>query len=128
MHSPGITETLERIYALPVSLKAEMALRSQVSLLGLVKSIGYPAIRSDVNVALLKDGIRERREILERWLRYSAEKEPAWGWFFELNHRGSYAVGLRSGFSDKALGEITDPWEACAFFIKQELEAILGAS
>jgi hypothetical protein len=113
---------------LPLSLKAEVALRRQVSLLGLVKGTGYPAIRSDVDVALLKGGIRERHEILERWLRYSAEKESAWGWFLELDRRGSYLVGLRSGFSDKARYEIADPWEACAFFIKQELEAIMGAT
>jgi hypothetical protein len=128
VHSPGKTETLERIYELPVSLKAEMALRSEVSLLGLVMSTGYPVIRSDVDVALLQDGIRWRREILGRWLRYSAEKDATWGWFFEVDRRGSYSVGRRSGFSEKARFEIADPWEACAFFIKQELDAIVGTS
>jgi len=103
-----------------------MALRSQVSLLGLVTGTGYAAIRSDVDVALLQDGIHGRREILESWLRYSAEKEATWGWFLEADRRGRYLVGLRSGFSDKARYEVTDPWEACAFFIKQELDAIVG--
>ena len=126
MHSPDIDETLERIYALPVSLKAEMALRSQVSLFGLATSTGYPTIRSDVDVALLQAGIRGRREILESWLRYSAEKEATWGWFLEADRHGRYLVGLRSGFSDKARCEVTDPWEACAFYIKQELDAIMG--
>jgi hypothetical protein len=126
MHSTDITETLERIYALPVSLKAEMALRRQVSLLGLVKSTGYPAIKADVNVALLQGEMRERREILESWLHYSAEKEAAWGWFLEMDRRGHYGVGLRSGFSARARFEMADPWEACAFFIKQELDAIMG--
>ena len=126
MHSPDINETLERIYALPISLKAEMALRRQVSLLGLVTNTGYPAIRGNVDVALLQARIRGRREILESWLRYSAEKEATWGWLFQADRHGRYLVELRSGFSDKARCEVTDPWEACAFFIKPELDAIVG--
>jgi hypothetical protein len=38
-----------------------------------------------------------------------------------------YAVGLRSGFSPEIHGEIADPWHACAYFIKHEVEAIIGS-
>jgi hypothetical protein len=121
-----ISDVLERVFVLPEELRSHLALGRHVSLLGLVGATGYPSVRTTVDVAVLHAGLRERRAILERWLRYSAEKEVTWGWFFEVDHRGFYVVGSKTGFSERMRCQIADPWFACASFIKEELESIVG--
>lgn len=123
-----LSEVLESVYALPNELHARMALGRQVSLLGLLQDTGYPAMKDKIDVAALQAGLRERHGIVDCWLRYSADKDVSWGWFFEKDRRGRYVVGLKSGFSERARADIADPWLACAYFIEQELEAILGSS
>lgn len=123
----AVSQTLERIYALPHELRGRIDLGHRVSLLALVEETGYSKARDAIDVSLINSGLRERRAILDAWLRYSSEKKETWGWFFEVDSRGKYAVGLKTGFSERTRCEIPDPWDACASFIKEELEAILGA-
>jgi len=120
------SDCLERIYDLPGVLHAHVALGRPVSLPALVTETGYPEVSSQVDVAMLRRGLNERLAIVENWLHYAAEKDASWGWFFEIDRRGSYSVGLKSGYSEAARHEIADPWEACATFIKHELDAILA--
>jgi hypothetical protein len=121
-------DVLERVYALPVEMRVRLAFGRRVSLITLVSETGYPDVRTDVDVAAVRAGLRKRSAILQSWLRYSTEKVETWGWFFEVDRRGTYAVGLKTGFSEKTRCEITDPWAACASFIKEELDAIVGCA
>ena len=120
------SDVLERVYSLPLEMRARLALGRRVSLITLVAETGYPEMRTHVDVAMLRAGLQERRAILQSWLRYSAEKVETWGWFFETDRSGTYAVGLKTGFSEKTRCGIADPWAAYASFIKEELEAIVG--
>ena len=120
------SEVLERVYVLPSELRAQLAIGRYVSLWSLVAETDYPTVRDEVDVEVLRSGLCGRGTIVQDWLRYSSEKAVSWGWFFEIDRRGRYAVGLKTGFSEKTRCEISDPWEACAFFIKEELDAIVG--
>src|SRR5688572_13163345 len=121
------SEVLERVYVLPSELRARLALGCYVSLWSLVAETDYPTVRGEVDVEVLRSGLCGREVVLQDWLRYSSEKTASWGWFFEVDRRGKYAVGLKTGFSEKTRCEILDPWEACAYFIKEELDAIVGS-
>ena len=120
------SEVLERVYDLPLELRARLALGRRVSLISLLLETGYLDARDAIDVEMLRGGLRERGAILQNWLRYSSDKIDTWGWFFEVDRRGTYAVGLKTGFSQRTRCEIADPWFACASYIKEELEAIIG--
>jgi len=125
----SLPEALERV----VALAREIAFRTSVvpthslSLVELVRESGYLQFRDQIDPAALRAVLKGRTEIVEAWLQYSKDKEANWGWFFERERRPGYAVGLRTGFSPETRCEISDRWEACAYYIKHEFEAILGA-
>jgi hypothetical protein len=121
-----LTEVLEAVYALPREFEARVSLGQHVSLLALVEATGYLEAKDVIDEAMLAAGLRTRPAVVNGWLRYSADKQEAWGWFFEVDRRGRYGVGLKSGFCERTRGEIADPCSACASFIKEELDAILG--
>lgn len=78
-----------------------------------------------MTVELLRAGIAGRRGLVEAWLLYSREKDAAWGWYFEGPLKGMYRAGSRTRSLEMPI--ITaDPEEACACFIKAELEGFIG--
>src|SRR4051812_24678786 len=124
--TPPLLEVLERIYELPHALETRLWLGRPVSLQGLVAETGYPAVAERIDAEVLRLGLQERQAIVGVWLRYSTGKQAAWGWFFEEDRRGFFTVGMRSRYSDQTRCEIANRWAACAYFIKQELDAITG--
>lgn len=125
---PLLPEVLERIYELPHALATRRLLGRPVSLQGLLAGTGYPAVAGRIDAEVLRAGLRERDEIVRTWLRYSAAKETAWGWFFEEDRQGFFTVGMRARYSDLTRCEVSDRWVACGYFIKQELDAIAGVA
>jgi len=127
-NSAELPDVLERVVTLAreITFRTKMVPTQSLSLVELVQQSGYLQCREEIDVGALRGALRERAEILEAWLRYSADKEANWGWFFERDRRRGYAVGLRTGLSPETRCEMTDPWEACAYFIKHEVEAIVG--
>ena len=114
-------DVLERIYCLPVVLRLQAA----PSLLRLVQGTGYEAVSDQVTVEGLRSGIAGRRGLIDAWLLYSREKDAAWGWYFEGPVKGMYRAGSRTRSLEMPV--ITaDAEEGCAYFIKAELEGILG--
>jgi hypothetical protein len=120
-HVAERNEMIEQIYCLPVVLRLQAA----PSLLRLVQETGYEAAAEQVTVEALRAGIAGRHGLIEAWLLYSREKDAAWGWYFEGPVKGMYRTGSRTRSLEMPI--ITaDPEEACAYFIKAELEGILG--
>jgi hypothetical protein len=114
-------DLLDRIYCLPVVVR----LHADCSLLRIVQQTGYAAVSDQVTVEALRLGIAGRRGLIEAWLLYSREKEESWGWYFEGPLKGMYRAGSRTRSLEMPI--ITaDAEEACAYFIKAELEGILG--
>lgn len=117
----GHWEILERIYSLPVVFR----LQSCPSLLRLLAQTGYPAHADSVTVEMLRKGIGGRKGLVEAWLLYSREKNADWGWYFEGPVKGMYRAGSRTRSLEMPI-VTADADEACAYFIKAELEGILG--
>src|SRR5258708_39660042 len=99
--------------------------RNPVSLLGLVQASGYPGHEAEIGVEALRAALLGRPGIVSAWLVYSAEKQANWGWFFEGPDKGCYLVGSRTRSLECPIST-QDAAEACAYFIKAELEAVLG--
>jgi hypothetical protein len=119
---PGsLEEAIERVFCLPTAFH----LRGPASLMLLVQETGYVRHREALTVERLQAGIRGRQGLVDSWLRYSAEKEADWGWFFQGPDRGVYRVGKCNHFL-AGPRQFTDAGEACAFFIRSEFEALAG--
>ena len=112
---------MEAIYSLPITLK----LRGPVSLLQLVRETGYPGQESAIGVDEILSGIAGREGIVAAWLEYSREKEAGWGWYFEGPYQGFYLTGSRTRSLEMPVNT-RDAAQACAYFIKAELDSILG--
>ena len=112
---------LEAIYSLPLGFK----LRGSVSLLQFVRETGYPGRRAEIGVEELRAGIAGREGIVALWLEYSREKDPDWGWFFQGPYQGFFLTGSRTRSLEGPINT-PDGFEACAYFIKAELDSILG--
>lgn len=112
---------LEAIYSLPVALK----LRGGVSLLQLVRETGYPGHWAEIGVGEIRCGLAGREGIIAVWLEYSAQKNADWGWFLQGPYQGSYLTGSRTRSLEGPI-KTPDAAEACAYFIKAELDSILG--
>ena len=112
---------LEAIYSLPVVFR----LRGTASLMRLVRETGYPGRRSELGVEDIRSGIAERAGIIAVWQEYSAEKDADWGWYFQGPYQGLYLTGSRTRSLESPINT-RDPAEACACFIKAELDSIMG--
>jgi hypothetical protein len=112
---------LEAIYSLPIGFK----LHGTVSLLQLVRETGYPGQQPGIAVPEIQAGIAGRQGIIAAWLEYSREKNPDWGWFFEGPYQGIFLTGSRTRSLEGPIST-PDAAEACAYFIKAELDSILG--
>ena len=106
-------------------LPAVLGLRGNTSLVRLVEEAGYGRFQDEISPARLQEAIRGRAGLVDAWLAYSAGKEENWGWFFEGPCQGFYLVGCRTN-SFEGPWSLPDPEEACARFIKGELDAIIG--
>lgn len=112
---------LEAIYSLPVVFR----LRGPVSLLQLVRETGYAGLPREIGVDEIRAGLREREGIISAWLQYSREKDANWGWYFEGPYQDFYLTGSRTRSLEGPVNT-RDAAEACAYFIKAELDSILG--
>lgn len=112
---------LEAIYSLPVVIR----LRGGVSLLQLVRETGYPGLQPELGVEDIRAGLAGRDGIVAVWLEYSREKDADWGWFFQGPYQGFFLTGSRTRSLEGPVNT-RDATEACAYFIKAELDSILG--
>ncbi len=117
----SVAEVAEQVCCLPVML----AIRGNASLVTLLEETGYPKFEGEIDVKRLRSAVGDHRGVVEAWLSYSSEKQENWGWFFEGPHKGTYLVGCRTSFSIPPR-PFTDPFEACACYIKEEIGAIRG--
>ena len=90
-----------------------------VSMLDLTKASGYLEDPSSVRERELFNALRTEPELVESWLIHSDNKRVRCGWAF-VRSRSEWRVIFPNGRKYKSFA---DRLEACAFFIKQEVEA-----
>ncbi|HEX2860988.1 MAG TPA: hypothetical protein VHN79_05085 [Lacunisphaera sp.] len=111
---------IEAIYLLPLRLKLRGC-----SLLQLVRETGYPGQAEAIGVEEIRAGLAGCEGIVAVWLEYSRGKDAGWGWYFEGPYQGFFLTGSRTRTLESPVNT-RDAAEACACFIKAELDSILG--
>ncbi len=86
---------------------------------------GYCEIPDQVAEAAIASALTENPNIVDDWLAYSEDKRVTSGWFFKIERPGQFVVGSEDERSSGMRStEYSDRIEACAKFIKEEVESI----
>jgi hypothetical protein len=95
-----------------------------VSMYSLLSDSGYFEAHSQISESTIREALQAHPETVDEWMRFSEDKRSNVGWYFRPSHRG-YEVGYfsRSQSGIKS-AEYFDQTEACAVFIKNEIEEI----
>lgn len=95
-----------------------------VSIYSLLKETGYFEMHSQINEAFILGEINKHPECISYWLNWSNNKRTTSGWYFRQNENGKYIVGYFPAREESKQIEYSDSKEACAAFIKREIEEI----
>ena len=94
------------------------------SIYHLLESTGYFSNFDQINVAAIQSELKAHPDMIEEWLQWSENKRSNSGWYFK-NENGTSIVGYYSGSKDgNSILKYSDLSEACATFIKNEIEDI----
>ena len=115
-----ISSIAEQIVFLPKRFQ-----ESERSFSTLLNDTGYANIRAEISVMDLREAISKHPECIRDWLGYSEDKRVTSGWFFQ-EQDGRFTVGhFQSGGEVKPLNVYDSDLDACAEFIKMEIESML---
>lgn len=107
-----------------VSLPEKFYINGNISIYSLLKETGYFEIYDQVNeVNILKELVRNP-EYITHWMRWSADKRNSAGWYFKRSGQNTYIIGYYPAKENLKTIEYSDIKDACAAFIKREIEDI----
>ncbi len=108
-------------------MPAEFHRRGDVSIVTLVAESGYKYIDGLLAAEQIKQHLTAHPRLVDDWAAYSRDKRSSNGWYFEDGDSPSIGYyDATAGRSHKQM--FPDRLEACAEFIRHELEAIRNAS
>ena len=116
----NITDTVIDLIYLPRKFED----LSDVSIYSLLRDSGYFETHSQIAESTIRQALCAHPETVDEWMRFSEDKRTNSGWYFRPSCNG-YEVGYFSrSQGDIQSAEYSDRTEACAIFIKNEVEEI----
>lgn len=109
-----------------INIAKEFSQKHTVSIYELLQKTSYLKVAGQISEQDLYEGLATHPDFVSDWLEYSENKRTDGGWYFKLSDRNKYLVGSvnESGITET---EYDDKIEACAVFVKQELDLIACA-
>ena len=107
-----------------LNLPARHSIYRDVSTKTLLSQTGYNGEYKNISVRDILAGLDENPVLADGWLTYSDDKRSGTGWYILDTGDEKYQVVYHPETPDIPLREYTDLNQACAAFIKQELEDI----
>jgi hypothetical protein len=95
-----------------------------VSIYSLLKESGYFELHNQISEANILDALTKHPKCVGKWLTWSADKRNSSGWYFKQDGNGKYIVGFFPSNENLKMTEYLDVKEACAAFVKREIENI----
>lgn len=95
------------------------------SIYSLLKETGYFQAHDQISEDVIRDALTCHPECVDEWMHLSEDKRSDAGWYFMQLDETHYAVGHfipKAGDAERR--EYSDPIQACAAFIKHEIEDI----
>ena len=97
---------------------------NNISIYSLLKRSGYFDYYNQISEANIFDELTKYPECIDLWLNWSENKRSNSGWYLKENENGKYIVGYFPAKENLNAIEYVDRTEACAVFIKREIEDI----
>lgn len=94
------------------------------SIYSLLQATGYFELYDQIQEDQILEALYDHLECADQWMKWSEDKRSASGWYFIQNEQGSYVVGYYPEQDDLETIEYIDKTEACALYIKREIEEI----
>lgn len=94
------------------------------SIYDLLKETGYFEIHDKISVESIRNRLAQSPEYVKDWILYSEDKRSSSGWYFKQEDSQRYVVGFLNGKGNNSHNEYADRFEACANFIKHEIDNI----
>ena len=116
-----IMEVLDRIIHVPGNFHR----LGNISVFNLINEAQYLEVRDRVSEQDISDALTRYPEVLDDWMQYSEDKRSM-GWYIVERPKGAFLVGY---IGDRGVGEsltFANRKDACAAFIKREVDAILS--
>ena len=99
---------------------------NELSIHELLKSTGYFEYYDFIKQKTILEALEKSEEYINDWLEWSANKRITFGWYFKREDN-KYLVGYldpNNGNSMNNFTEFSDSKNACAYYIKNEIEEI----
>lgn len=91
----------------------------------LLEATGYFGVFDRINEKDILNSLMKKQHLVDEWLLWSENKRSVSGWYFKRESDNKYIIGY---FSNQNINipqiEYSDAKEACANFIKKEIEDI----
>lgn len=118
----NIKQTITDVIGIPRQFKEF----ENVTFNSLLKETGYFDVYDKISVKVIRDALRADSDRVIDWLQLSEDKRSDAGWYFCRGDKGDYyEVGYFSlKANDIPSVKYSDSTEACAAFIKHEIEKI----
>jgi len=97
---------------------------------GLLKATGYFKLHDQISKQDIRAALLCCPECVREWMQYSEDQRSSSGWYFTLNDEGLYETGhfdIKSVPNDTNRVQYENAVDACAAFIKHEIESIRSA-
>jgi hypothetical protein len=94
------------------------------SIYSLLKESGYFEQHNQISEADIFGELTQHLECIDQWLSLSKDKRSNSGWYFKEDDSGKYVVDYFPPKEGLKRIEYLDKVEACAAFIKREIEDI----
>ena len=117
---PSVDEVVLAVCRLPQDFYAS----KNLTVGDLVRSSGYPAIRSQLTIERLAACLRSHPDWVARWLDLSADNRSSPAWYVIEADQGEFHLGFYDGQRSEPPAVITDRVSAVAEFIHRYLEHV----
>ena len=114
--------TVQDVVVKVCSIPADFHRRGDVSVVYLLEESGYDTVRDAITVPILRQHLQAQPSLIDDWAGYSEGKRCSSGWYFDDDRHSTGHFSSKAGRSHQQV--FPDRTEACAEFIKHELESI----
>jgi hypothetical protein len=96
-----------------------------VSMFSLLEATGYFELHDQISEGDIRAALLHCPECIEEWMQYSEDKRTSSGWYVTQDDEGCYETGYIADASTRTKRiQYESLVDACAFFIKHEIEEI----
>ncbi|MBX6326887.1 MAG: hypothetical protein IRY93_12725 [Chthoniobacterales bacterium] len=100
-----------------------------VSMVSLLEGTGYFGLHDQISEDDIRKALLRCPECIREWVQYPEDKRTSSGWYITENDEGCYEVGNVTEGGDVQHRLVYDNQiDACAAFVKREIENIIPAS